>query len=119
MIRIEGIGNLGRDAELKVLPSGTAVVNWSMGVKGSRKDAETVWLKCALFGARAEKLAQYLMKGQKVFVRGEGKLRSWTAQGGKSGTDLEVTVDELELLGGKKEERSDADETGATGNADW
>lgn len=119
MIRIEGIGNVGRDAELKMLPSGTAVLNWSMGVKGSRKDAETVWLKCALFGARAEKLGQYLTKGSRVFVRGEAKLRSWTAQGGKSGTDLEVTVDELELLGGKPTERSEESSSSVEAPADW
>ncbi len=101
MRRIEIIGNLGSDSELKVSGSGTSILNFSVAAKSSRKDDESIWHKCALFGARAEKLAEYLKKGQRVFVRGEYKIRKWEANG-KSGIDVDVTADEVELLGDKK-----------------
>ncbi len=110
MIRVEAIGNLGKDSELKVIGAkDTSVLNFSVAAKGSKKDSESIWLRCALFGARADKLAEYLKKGQRVFIRGELTVRKWEASGGKSGTDMDVTVDELELLGDKKEK---ADEQG-------
>jgi single-strand DNA-binding protein len=106
MRRVEIIGNLGRDAELKATNSGTSVLNFSVGASGSRKDDETVWHSCALFGKRAESLAGYLKKGQKVFVRGEYKLRQWS-KGDKSGVDVDVTADEVELLSPKKSDDGD------------
>lgn len=102
MRRIELIGNLGRDAELKVIGDGTSVINFTVAAKSSRRDDESQWHSCALFGKRADKLAEYLKKGQRVFVRGEYKLRQWE-KGEKSGVDVDVTVDELELLGDKKD----------------
>lgn len=101
MIRLEAIGNLGDDAKLKVAGT-TDVANFRLAAKGSRRDAESQWISCALFGARAAKLSEFLKKGKRVFVRGEAKLRRWEANG-KSGTDLELTVDEIELLSPKEE----------------
>jgi single-strand DNA-binding protein len=106
MRRVELIGNLGRDAELKATNGGTSVLNFSVAAKGARKDDESVWHSCALFGARAEKLAEYLKKGQRVFIRGEYKIRQWS-KGDKSGVDVDVTVDELELLSSKDEEKKE------------
>lgn len=100
MRRIEIIGNLGRDAELKVTGTGTSVCNFTVAAKSARKDDESQWHSCALFGKRAETLAPYLKKGKRVFVRGEYKIRSWESNG-KSGTDVDVTVDEIELLSPK------------------
>lgn len=98
MRRVEIIGNLGKDAELKVVGQGTDVLNFSVAAKGGKKDDEAEWFRCALFGKRATAIAEYMKKGQKVFVRGEVKLRRWESNG-KSGTDLDVNVDEVELLG--------------------
>jgi single-strand DNA-binding protein len=100
MRRIEIIGNLGRDGELKQIAGGTSVINFSVAAKGSKRDDESQWHSCALFGKRAETLAEYLKKGQRVFVRGEYKLRHWS-KGDKSGVDVDVNVDEVELLGSK------------------
>ena len=106
MRRVEIIGNLGRDAELKVTNSGISVLNFTVAAKGSRKEDESQWHSCALFGKRAETLGQYLKKGQKVFVRGEYKIRAWS-KGDKSGVDVDVTADEVELLGSKPNESAD------------
>lgn len=106
MRRVEIIGNLGKDAELKVVGQGTDVLNFSVAAKGSKKDSEAEWFRCALFGKRAVSLAEYLKKGQKVFVRGEFGLRKWE-NNGKSGTDLDVNVDEVELLGSGEAKKSE------------
>lgn len=103
MRRCELIGNLGKDSELKAV-SDTSVLNFSVAAKGTKRDDEGQWFRCALWGTRGEKMAEYLKKGQKVFIRGEFKLRSWTS-GDKTGTDIEVNVDEIELVGGKKDEQ--------------
>lgn len=103
MRRTEIIGNIGRDAELKVTNGGTSVANFSVAASGSRKDDEPIWHSVALFGKRAESIASFLKKGQKVFVRGEYKLRPWS-KGDKSGVDVDVTADEVELLSPKKTE---------------
>jgi single-strand DNA-binding protein len=98
MRRIELIGNLGKDAELK--RSGeTDILNFSLAAKGSKKDDESTWFRCAIFGARAVKLAEYLKKGQQVFVRGE--LKNPTVW--EKGVNLDVNCDEVELVGGKRE----------------
>lgn len=107
MRRIEIIGNLGRDAELKQTGGGTSVCNFTVAAKTGRQDDEGQWHSCALFGKRAESLVGFLKKGKKVFVRGEYKLRPWS-KGEKSGVDVDVTVDEVELLS-PKEEQSGAD----------
>lgn len=103
MRKCELIGNLGKDSELRLVGD-QSVLNFSVAAKGGKKDDEAVWFRCALWGKRADTLVDYLKTGQKVFIRGEFKLKSWS-KGDKSGTDLEVNVDEIELVGGKKEER--------------
>ncbi len=108
MIRCEAIGVLGRDSELRSTSGGTQVLGFSVAAKGARRDADTVWLSCSLFGARAEKLQGYLVKGKRVFVRGEMRIRQWS-KGEKSGVDVDVTVDEVELLGGAEEQRHEGD----------
>jgi len=112
MRRIEIIGNLGSDAEKKITQGGTEVLNFSVAAKGSRKGSEAEWYRCAIFGKRAESLAGYLEKGKQVYVRGELTARPWSKDG-RSGTSLDVTVDEIELLGSpqlepRREDRGDA-----------
>lgn len=107
MRRIEIIGNLGSDAEKKITQGGTEVLNFSVAAKGSRKDSEAEWYRCAIFGKRAESLAGYLEKGKQVYVRGELTARPWSKDG-RSGMSLDVTVDELELLGGGSSEKRES-----------
>src|SRR5687767_14408833 len=115
MRRLEVIGNLGRDAEYKMTGGGTAVLNFSVATKGVKKDAETVWVRCAVFGKRADSLRQYLTKGTRVFARGPVEVKQWSANG-KSGVDVEVSCDEIELLGGgEKREAAPADEYAGAG----
>jgi len=72
MAQLIGIANLGRDAELRYTPNGQAVMNLALAFNYGRKDESgnrpTQWVDGALWGQRAEHLAEYMTRGQKVYV---------------------------------------------------
>ena len=94
-------GNLGKDAEIKYTPSGTAVCEFSLAVKSGYGEREkTNWVRCAMFGKKAEgQLPQYLKKGTQVAISGELELQEWEGQNGK-GAALAVSVQNIDLIGG-------------------
>ena len=93
-------GNLGRDAELRYLPKGDAVLNFSVADNQGGKDKPTIWWSCALFGKRGESLAQYLTKGSQVTVSGSVSERDWTDKEGNARKSMDVRVNEIALQGG-------------------
>ena len=96
------IGHLGRDVDLKSLPDGTAVANFSLATSRKRKDGEiTTWWNCVLFGKRGEAIAQYLHKGDPVLIQGEPSLRSYTANDGTERQSLECDVREWAFVSSK------------------
>lgn len=97
-------GNLGSDAEVRYTPSGNAVCELSVAVKSGYGDkAKTTWVRCALFGKRAEgNLPQYLVKGAQVAITGEATLDEWDGQDGAKNKMLKVAVGTLDLIGGKQ-----------------
>lgn len=95
-------GRLGRDAEQKYLPNGTAVTEFTVAVDVGFGDKKTtLWPRCAMFGDRGAKVAQYLLKGQQVGVSGSVNMREWTNKESETKTSLEVRVSELNLIGSK------------------
>ncbi len=82
-------GRLGSDPELKALPNGTSVVNFSMATtrtwkdKNGQKQEETEWHRCVIFGKRADVIKQYVHKGDKFYIEGRLKTRSWETDGVK------------------------------------
>jgi len=92
-------GNLGKDCR-KGEAGGTAVLNFSIGVKSGYGDKEqTLWIDCAIWGKQAEsKLADYLVKGQKVAVTGELGQREHEGK-----NYLTLRVASIDLCGGKSE----------------
>ena len=98
-------GRLGRDAEIKHLPSGSSVLEFSPAVDvgyGERKT--TLWPRCSLFGDRGVNLAQYLTKGTQVAVSGEMSLREYRANDGTTKASLEVRVNAIDLIGSKRDD---------------
>lgn len=100
-------GNLGHGAELKTLPSGEYVANFSVA-DAQGKDAAGVqkppiWWRCQIFGRRAETLAQYLTRGAKVTVTGRASQRSYTGQDGTPKTVMEIRVADIALQGDRSE----------------
>jgi single-strand DNA-binding protein len=89
-----GIGNLGRDPEMKVSPSGMPMLRFSIALEKSWKkadgtwDRKTSWLNCVIFGKLADIMEKRIHKGSKVYIEGaleivekqdaEGKRKSYT-----------------------------------------
>lgn len=112
--RVNISGNLTRDSELRYTHGGTSVLTFGMAVNDRRKNPQTgEWedvpnfVDCVVFGNRAEKLAGILVKGFKVAVEGKLRWSQWEKDGQKR-SKLEVVVDEVELMGGKREGAQDA-----------
>ena len=113
-------GRLGRDAELKTTTGGTKVLSFSIADDigwGDKK--RTQWIACALFGERAEKLAQYLTKGTLIEAHGVPSARAWKKKDGEPQASLELTVNEVKLHGGgNREDKPVADNARATSRDD-
>lgn len=99
-------GQLGRDAEVRYLPNGDAVANFSVA-DSQGKDKPTIWWNCQLFGKRAESLSQYLMKGQSVTVSGNITQRTYQKDGVDK-TAMEIRVSDVALQGGRKDDAAPA-----------
>jgi single-strand DNA-binding protein len=100
-----GTGNCGKDAEVRILPSGATVLNVSVGVKSGYGDREqTIWLNVSLFGKKAEgRLVEFLKKGQAVAFSGELSMREYKANDGTMKNSLELNANVLELIGKKSD----------------
>jgi single-strand DNA-binding protein len=102
------IGNLGRDVELKFLPSGEAVANLAVayryGKKGQDGKHPSQWVDCSLFGKRAESLAPHLTKGQGLhLILDDVHIRTYQKGDGSTGFALAGRVMKLEFAGSKQE----------------
>ena len=99
-------GHLGGDCEVRHTQGGMAIAGFSVAVSYGYGDNQgTNWIKCSLFGRRAEgKLPELLVKGQKVAISGELKVSEWDDKEGNKRTSVEVSVDKLDLIGGKQEQ---------------
>lgn len=107
MAQIIGAFRIGRDAELRYIPSGEAVLNLALACNYGQKDSDgkrpTQWVEASMWGKRAEALAQYLTKGQQVYVvLNEPHIETYQGRNG-DGVKLVARVMELELIGGKPE----------------
>ena len=98
------VGNVTADAEMSKTSSGVSVCNFSIAVEEYRKDAEnyTSFFSCTLFGIRAEKLEKYILKGSKIAVSGRLHQSRWESGDGKR-ERVTVTVDQIELMSGRRD----------------
>jgi single-strand DNA-binding protein len=95
-------GQLGKDAEVRYLPKGDVVAQFSVA-DSQGKDKPTIWWNCGIFGKRAESLAPYLVKGQAVTVTGQVTEREWQDKEGNKRKSMDVRVIDVALQGGRKE----------------
>ncbi|MFZ4499334.1 MAG: single-stranded DNA-binding protein, partial [Burkholderiales bacterium] len=104
------IGNLGRDPEVRYLPSGSAVCNlrlattesWKDKASGEKKEV-TEWHSVVLFDKLAEIAGEYLRKGRSVYIEGRLQTRKW--QDKETGADrysTEVRGDVMQMLGSRE-----------------
>ncbi|NOR73201.1 MAG: single-stranded DNA-binding protein [Mariprofundaceae bacterium] len=98
-------GRLGRDCETRFTQSGMAICSFTVAVDyGFGDNKGTNWIRCSLFGKRAEGgLPKYLVKGTQVAISGELRVREYDDKDGNKRTSVEVSVDKLDLIGGRGE----------------
>jgi single-strand DNA-binding protein len=108
--RVQLIGNLTRDPELRYTPSGSAVCTFSIATNrtwttdtGEKKD-DTEFHRIVSWNKLAEICSQFLTKGRKVFVEGRLSTRSWTAQDGTQKQSTEIVISDMILLDNRRTE---------------
>jgi len=101
------IGRIGKEAEEKFTPGGDAIVSFSVAVDSGFGDKKvTTWVRATMWGKRGSAVKDCLLKGTQVGIVGEVTLREFTNKDGNKQSSLEVRVNDLTLLGGKKEGES-------------
>ncbi|CAN5158818.1 single-stranded DNA-binding protein [soil metagenome] len=105
--RVQLIGNMTKDPELRYTPSGTAVCTFSIATNRSwttdsgEKHDETDFHRIVAWRKLAELCSQFLVKGRKVYVEGRLSTRTWTGQDGTQTLSTEVVIDDMILLDSK------------------
>lgn len=100
------MGNLGRDPEVRYMPNGEAVANFSIATTDSWKDKsgvkqeKTEWHNIVTYRRLAEIAGEYLKKGRPVYIEGRLQTREWEKDGVKR-YSTEIIADQLQMLGGK------------------
>ncbi|TVR59292.1 MAG: single-stranded DNA-binding protein, partial [Candidatus Competibacteraceae bacterium] len=102
------IGNLGKDPEVRYMPSGDALATISIATKEVWKDRNTgekqertEWHRVVFFGKLAEIVGQYLRKGSPAYVEGRLQTRKWQGQDGQDRYTTEIVANEMKMLGGR------------------
>lgn len=108
------VGNLGSEPELRYMPDGGAVCNFSLASNRRYRDTdETTWFRVTVWGKQAESVSQFLHKGRQALVEGrltpddKGNPRIWTDNQGNARSSYEVTAERVVFLGGKVDERDE------------
>ncbi|HWM89978.1 MAG TPA: single-stranded DNA-binding protein [Thermoanaerobaculia bacterium] len=116
------IGNLGKDPEVRSLPSGQPVATWTMATsrrwrdKNGQKQEQTEWHSIVCFGKQAEIAGQYLTKGKQVCVEGRIQTRSWDDRNtGEKKYRTEIVCDNFQMLGQRGGDFEAADRQSAQG----
>ena len=108
--RVILVGNLGQDPEVRIMPNGNAVANFSVATSESWKDKQTgeqkdrtEWHRVVVFGKLAEIAGEYVKKGTLVYIEGQLQTRKWQDQSGQDRYTTEVVINPiggtLQILG--------------------
>lgn len=108
--KVQLIGNMGADPEMRYLPNGDAVCNINIATSESWKDKQTgdkkeatEWHRVVFFRQLAEIAGKYLKKGASVYVEGSLKTRKWADKDGIERYTTEITGNEMKMLGGRQD----------------
>ena len=110
------IGNLGKDPELRYLPSGQGVTKFSLATGSRWKDKEgqwqdrTDWHNIVAFGKTAEICNEYLKKGRQVYIEGRVQTRSYDDRDGNKKWITEIIAQSMQMLGRKGEDEEEIPE---------
>ena len=102
------VGNLGKDPEVRYLPSGEQICNITLATSERYKDKasgeykeNTEWHRVVFFGKLAEICGQYLQKGKKIYVDGRIRTNKWQDKEGNERYTTEIIGSEMKMLSGK------------------
>jgi single-strand DNA-binding protein len=102
------VGNLGRDPEVRYMPSGNAVANVTLATTESWKDKQTgekqertEWHNVVFYSRLAEIAGEYLKKGSQVYVEGSLRTRKWQDKSGNDRYTTEIIASDMQMLGGR------------------
>ena len=103
------VGNLGRDPEIRYMPSGDAIANIAVATSYKSKDRTTgeqkeltEWHRISFFGRLAEIVGQYLKKGSSVYVEGRLQTRKYTDKDGVEKYATDIIAEQMQMLGGRQ-----------------
>lgn len=111
--KVQLIGRLGKDADLRYTSTGRAVASFSLATSERFKPSEseewqerTEWHNIVVWDKTAENLAEYLTKGKRIYVEGRIQSRSWEDQNGNKRETKEIVARDLILLSGRDDSPS-------------
>jgi single-strand DNA-binding protein len=104
--KVQLIGYLGRDAELRYTAGGTPVATLNLATtetwrdKGGQRQEKTEWHRIVVWGKIAESLSEYLTKGKQIYLEGSLQTRKWDDKDGNTRYTTEIKSQRIVLLGG-------------------
>lgn len=108
--RVIIIGNAGADPEMRQMPNGDAVTNLRLAVSESwtdkntgSKQERTEWIKVVLFKKLGEICAEYVRKGNQVYIEGQLRTRKYQDKEGRDCYSTEVIANQMQMLGSRNE----------------
>lgn len=99
------LGNLGRDPEIRQLPSGQNVASFTLATtenytsKAGERVKQTEWHRITAFGRLADLAGKYLHKGKQVYLEGKLRTRQWEDNNNQKHSTTEIIVSTIQLLG--------------------
>lgn len=107
------LGNVGQPPEIRYLPNGGAVANFTIATSETWKDKnsgekqeKTEWHRCTAYRKLAEIIGEYVIKGSKVYVEGKLQTRKWQGQDGQDRYTTEIIVYEMQMLNSQNSTQS-------------
>ncbi len=108
------VGGLGKDPEIKFMPNGDAVCNFSIATTESWKDKtgakqeKTEWHNIVMYRKLAEIAGEYLKKGSQVFIEGKLQTRKWQTKEGQDRYTTEIIADSMQMLNSRNSGQSNS-----------
>jgi single-strand DNA-binding protein len=115
--KVQIIGHLGKEPEMRYTPSGKPVTTFTVAVSRSwntgdgERHSETEWFNIVAWGNLAEICKQYLTKGQQVYVEGRLQTRRWEDKEGGKHASVEIVASEMMMLGERRDHNNHAQST--------
>lgn len=102
------LGHICQDPEVRYMPNGNAVANFSLATSENWKDQQgqpqerTEFHRLTMYRRLAEIAGEYLQKGSQIYVEGKLQTRKWQNQQGQDQYTTEIIVDQMQMLGGRQ-----------------